>query len=355
MGDYVYAGAAKWSAARSEDHGYGLFRLDPDVGEWEALGDRPKGGLPDTVGIHHLAFSQMDPSLLYAGTHAGPYKSQDGGDSWEALSLPTENCVTWSLLPHPSDPNILYAGTEDQGVYRTTDGGKSWDALPVPKPEGYCYIGFPSRTVRMALDPSNPDEIYVGVEVGGLLRSLDGGDSWEDGGGDLFRLSKEEYPDFPDGKGDIVGMMDTHSVTCNPALPGTVFYANRFGLYRSDDKAQTFRNLDVGRFSHITYSRDVQTSRHDPNRLYAAFSFASVSDEGSLWKSDDQGESWQRFDHGVSVDSTMMHIAQSPTNAERVYCGARRGQVFGTEDGGKSWREFRLPDGVEGLYAVAAV
>lgn len=351
MGDYVYAGAAKWVAANDPDHDYGLYRMDPDDGQWQKL----TKGFPEDYGIHHLAFSEAEPGVLYAGTSDGPYKSEDGGDSWQALGLPSENCCTWSVLPHPSDADRLYAGTEDQGLFRTTDGGKSWEELPVPKPEGYCYIGFPSRTVRMALDPSAPDEIYVGIEVGGLVRSLDAGDSWDDAGGDLFRLSSEEYPDVNEGRGDVVGMMDTHSVALNPALPGTVFYANRFGLYRSDDKAATFRNLDVGRFSHITYSRDVQSSRHDPNRLYAAFSFASVSDEGSLWKSDDQGESWQRFDHGVPVNSTMMHIGQSAKTADRVYCGARRGQVFGTEDGGKSWREFPLPEKVEGLYAVAAV
>jgi photosystem II stability/assembly factor-like uncharacterized protein len=42
------------------------------------------------------------------------------------------------------------------------------------------------------------------------------------------------------------------------------------------------------------------------------------------------------------------------TRADRVYCATRKGQVFGTEDGGKSWREYQLPDGVEGVYGLAA-
>ena len=46
---------------------------------------------------------------------------------------------------------------------------------------------------------------------------------------------------------------------------------------------------------------------------------------------------------------------QSPSTPERVYCAARRGQVFGSEDGGKSWSDYRLPDAVEGIYAVSCL
>jgi photosystem II stability/assembly factor-like uncharacterized protein len=48
----------------------------------------------------------------------------------------------------------------------------------------------------------------------------------------------------------------------------------------------------------------------------------------------------------------LMTIAASASSAQRVYCAARRGQVFGTEDGGESWTQSTLPPGVEGVYAV---
>ena len=51
-----------------------------------------------------------------------------------ALTLPSDNAVTWSILLHPNDPNVLYAGTQDQGIFRTSNGGKSWDELNVPEP-----------------------------------------------------------------------------------------------------------------------------------------------------------------------------------------------------------------------------
>jgi photosystem II stability/assembly factor-like uncharacterized protein len=49
----------------------------------------------------------------------------------------------------------------------------------------------------------------------------------------------------------------------------------------------------------------------------------------------------------------MMHIGQSAASPDRVFAGARRGQVFGTEDGGRTWTQMDLPGGVQGVYAVA--
>ena len=79
-------------------------------------------------------------------------------------------------------------------------------------------------------------------------------------------------------------------------------------------------------------------SHHHADRMYAALSVAAMSDEGSLYRSDDFGATWTRFDSGVAIESTLMAVAEGATSPDRVYCAARRGQVFGTEDGGESWR-----------------
>ena len=59
------------------------------------------------------------------------------------------------------------------------------------------------------------------------------------------------------------------------------------------------------------------------------------------------------LDRDVSIDSTLMTVAASRSNKQRVYCAARRGQVFGTEDGGKSWQTYQLPGGAQGIYSLA--
>ena len=89
--------------------------------------------------------------------------------------------------------------------------------------------------------------------------------------------------------------------------------------------------------------------------MYACLSQAAFSTTGSLYRSRDVGETWQRFDRGINAESTMMAVSVHPRDAARVYCIARGGQVFGTEDSGASWTEYRLPAGVNDAYTVVCV
>jgi photosystem II stability/assembly factor-like uncharacterized protein len=148
-------------------------------------------------------------------------------------------------------------------------------------------------------------------------------------------------------------MLDVHALGVSAALPGTVFLALRMGLFRSADGGLSWQDLEVGRFSPLSYGRDLRVSPHDARTLYACLSPAARSEDGSLYRSRDLGATWSRFDHGVKAESTMMALALHPRDPERAYCVSRTGQVFGTEDGGRAWREDRLPPGVLDVYALA--
>ena len=351
MPNYVYAGAAAWIAAKPGVPTGGLFRLDPQVGKWENL----TKGLPDKVEARCIAVQPGSPLTVYVGTQDGPYKSTDGGDTWKQLKLPGKEKLVWTIHIHPQDPKTIYVGTQGTTMYRTRDGGESWTELAPPEPKGMVRMSFPCRVIRMALDPTNPSEVYTGLEVGGVMRSKDSGDRWEGCNDGLLEFTKEarlRSKIVSDTENE--GMMDTHALAVSSAKPGQIFLANRMGLFTSEDKGAHWQEMGIARFSPLTYARDVKVSRHDPKTLYAALSVAAVSDEGSLYRSKDLGQSWQRFDHDVAMKSTLMIIAESPHKAERVYCATRRGQVFGTEDGGKSWKEYQLPDGLEGVYGLAA-
>ena len=125
------------------------------------------------------------------------------------------------------------------------------------------------------------------------------------------------------------------------------------GLFRSDDRGQKWQDLEVGRFSPLTYGRDIRVSPHDARTLYAALSPAARSQDGSLYRSTDLGQTWSRVDHGVKARATMMGLALHPRDADQVYGASRCGQVFGTRDGGKTWSESQLPDGIDDVYAIA--
>jgi photosystem II stability/assembly factor-like uncharacterized protein len=125
------------------------------------------------------------------------------------------------------------------------------------------------------------------------------------------------------------------------------------GIFQSTDRGVSWRDMQIGRFSPLTYCRDVIVSPHDARVMYACLSPAARSHDGSLYRSDDLGETWRRFDHGVKANATMMAASVHPTDPKRVYCVSRCGQVFGTEDDGASWSVYRMPEEVGDAYAVA--
>jgi len=350
MDRFVYVGAAGTPAGGSGTQMQGTYRLDVGSGEWERL----VGGLPANVEVRSIAVQPDAPNVVYAGAQSGLYHSNDGGTTWTALPLPGKQRVVWSILIHPKDTKTLYIGTEGTTIYRSTDGGRSFTELDVPMPTSEVRMNFPTRVLRLAIDPNAPNEIYAALEVAGVVRSLDGGRTWEDCNPNLLEFTKQpRYKSRIGSDTDTEGMMDSHALTVSAGRSGTVFLANRMGLFRSEDRASTWRDMEVGRFSPLTYARDVKVSPHNPKTMYAALSVAAVSDAGSLYRSGDLGETWTRFDHGVAIESTLMTIAPSHSSPERIYCAARRGQVFGTEDGGKTWQSYRLPDGAQGIYSLA--
>ena len=185
----------------------------------------------------------------------------------------------------------------------------------------------------------------------GLSGARDGGESWQDCSGDLLRLAEQDHLKSAIGSdSQSEGMVDCHAIAVSK---GRVFLANRMGLFESTDKGETWTDLEIGRFSPLTYARDVRVAPHDPSTLLGAFSGAAFSDAGSVCISQDLGRSWRRFDQGVEVKGTAMIVAASPDAPNRVSFATRGGQVFTTSDAGASWREHPLPDGSQDVYTLA--
>ena len=343
---HVYVGVGRWTGGSTLG---GVFRQEVGDAHWERL----TKGLPDDLHVHALTVHPADPAVVYAGTSNGPYRSLDRGGRWERLGFP-EGVQVWSIQPHPSDPRILYAGGSPVGVFRSEDGGDHWTALADPKLPARVDCPFASRVMRIALDPRDDQHIFATIEVGGAMRSLDGGRSWKDCSDSLVRYA--EQPKFKSAiltDSDTEGMLDGHALCVSAAEPDALLLAIRMGLFRSDDRGETWRDMEIGRFSPLTYSRDIRVSPQDPRTLYACLSPAARSEAGTLYRSRDLGQSWTRFDHSVTAHSTMMGVALHARDADAVFAVSRGGQVFGTTDGGASWGESHLPEGCKDVYAVA--
>ena len=259
---FVYCGLAGdtdpgrfWSA--------GLYRSRNAEGAWESIGER-LGAEPHVFSI--LADSRRGGRVT-VGTQDGIWRSDDAGDNWRRLDAPKPALGVWSLAFHPAEPDTLFAGYEPFGIQRSMDGGDTWATLQVDVrfPAVSDRPEIPKRVISIAIDPGNPLEIYASLEVGGLLRSLDGGANWEN---------------VIDGLYLDEGFVDIHAVVVNPKISGQLTIATRYGVFRSDDRGAHWRDLKVPQLRPIgSYCRSpslrAQRPKHTLSRRGERFRWRS--------------------------------------------------------------------------------
>jgi photosystem II stability/assembly factor-like uncharacterized protein len=322
---YIYVGA----------EAHGLYRKKASDTRWEHL----TNGMPPMPQVRPIAIHPHHPEVLFVGTQRGVYRSQDRGDHWQRMHLP-EGRAVWSLQFHPQHPQVMFLGTEGIEVYRSDDGGEHWQYVSTIVNPNAVQMAFATRILGFAIEPPDPTRMYAALEVGGAARSADGGTTWE--------LVNRNF----DGNVDL---MDLHGVAIGSPRADVVCIANRTGVWRSQDRGDTWENLHLDKFSPIAYSRGVQTAPNDPNTFYACVGKDFGSAAGGVLRSTDLGETWQRFDRGVAPDSTTFGVAVNARHPEQVYFCTRRGQVFGTHDGGATWTETRLPESASNVMSIACV
>jgi photosystem II stability/assembly factor-like uncharacterized protein len=344
---YVYAGVGGYYGTKDQKGLAGIFRREADNGTWQhTLADLEAF----TVFVH-----PRDPNLVFAGTNDGVYRSTDRGATFRRAGFPDKGVQVWSFMADPADNKRMLAGGSPVSVYGSDDGGETWKRRPDPRLPQHAKMPFDCRVMRFARHPRKPDEIYAVLEVSGVMRSTDGGESWSDCSSNLIRLSEQE----PRLRSKLVsdteaeGMLDGHAVCTSAADPDGVIIAVRMGLFRSKDQGKTWDDLRVDRFSPFTYGRDIKVSPQDPSTIYACLSVAASSKDGALYRSQDVGKTWQRFDK-VKPHGTLMSVSLHHSDPKQVYVAARYGEVFGTQDGGESWRETPMPPNVQHIYALAS-
>ena len=311
----------------------GLYRKEANDSRWEKLA----AGMPPSPQVRAIAVHPNDADTVFVGTQRGVYRTQDGGERFERMDL-DEGRIVWSFKFHPHDPNIMFLGTEGSEVYKSADGGESWEYLSTIANPDAVQMAFATRILGIGIEPSDPQYMYAALEVGGAASSADGGKTW--------KIATEEFI------GDV-DLMDLHGVSLGAAGSTSVFISNRTGVWRSKDRGDNWENLHFETFSDIQYSRGVEVAPDDPNTLYACIGLNFGSEQGGVLRSTDGGETWSRFDKGVSPTSTTFGVAINERQPQQVYFCTRKGQVFGTHDGGDTWKEHVLPEMAGNVKAIA--
>ena len=336
---YIYIGLAGEGDAIGPG---GLLRRAEGDSEWQNIAD----GLPHNPQVRALAIHPDNPAVIFAGTQNGPYRSDDRGAHWERLDAPKGD--VWSLAFSPADADTLFAGYEPCGVARSTDGGATWqqmDTSAVRYPDVTTYMPpLGKRVIGICADPSEPNDVYGAIEVGGLIGSRDGGETWHSLTDGLYRDNHT---------------VDLHGVQVSAAAPGTVFIIAQVAMFRSRNKGRNWEHIRFGdMFPGGSYCRDLLVAPDDPRTLYLAAGAGGggapqgTQEAGALFRSNDTGETWQRLNIGYTPPGRMFQVAIDPAAPNRVYCCTNYGHFFASADGGARWTSHKIPLALKRGYHV---
>jgi photosystem II stability/assembly factor-like uncharacterized protein len=316
--------------------GDGIARLDEAGGEWTVSLSLPGSG------ARCLAADPADPETLYAGLQdGGVRRSADGGRTWVDCELPEP--AVFSLAVSAAD-GAVYAGTEPSRLFRSGDRGETWRALDalleLPSRPNWSFPPRPwtSHVRWIAPSPHNADLLLVGIELGGLMRSEDGGRSWQD-----HRLGAQP---------------DVHSLAWHPQTPGRAYEAGGGGAAFSTDAGETWQAADEGRDRHYTWS--VTVDPEDPDCWYVSASTGPFAAHGGgdpqarVYRRRD-GEPWQPLAGGLPDPLPAMPYALLAADG-RLFAGLADGQLWESRDGGDTWAALRLEgEPITALLALASV
>lgn len=288
-----------------------------------------------------LAVDPVDAGTVYAGLRAGGLRrSDDGGRSWVDCALP--EAQVFSVAVSAAD-GAVYAGTEPSRLFRSDDRGRTWRELEalleLPSRPRWSFPPRPwtSHVRWIAPSPHDPALLLVGIELGGLMRSTDGGESWED--------------HRPGAQPDV------HSLAWHPRAAGRAYEAGGGGAAFSTDGGESWEPADDGRDRHYTWS--VAVDPDDPDWWYVS---ASTGPGAAHRGGDPQariyarrgGEPWRPLAGGLPEPLSAMPYALLAA-AGRLFAGLADGRLWESRDRGETWTACPLRDGpLGGLLALAA-
>ena len=239
-----------------------------------------------------------------------------------------------------SNPNLYYFGATGGGVWRTKDSGNTWENIS----DGF----FGGSVGAIAVSEWDENVIYVGggeitvrgnVSYGyGMWKSEDAGATWKN-----------------------IGLQNSRHITqiaIHPKNPDIVYAAVLGDLYKSSSERGVYKSIDGGEnWKKVLYANqnagavDIEMDPTNPRIIYAStwkirrtpYSLESGGEGSAMWKSSDGGENWDKLENNGLPTGIwgISNVTVSPLNSNRVWAiiENKDGGVFRSDDGGKSWKK----------------
>jgi photosystem II stability/assembly factor-like uncharacterized protein len=272
-----------------------------------------------------LAADRLSHRAWCGTNRAGIFRSDDGGTSWRPAGL--AGVMIMSVAVSPRDPNVVWAGTEPSEVWRSQDGGTTWEQTSrletLPSSSEWSFPPKPdTHHVRwIACHPLNPERLWVAIEAGALVSTIDGGRSWHD-----------RVPGGP---------WDTHELAVHEAAPDTLRVSAGDGYFESDDAGATWRSPSAG--LEVGYLRSVAIAPAQPEAVVISAAsgphtaYVAGRADGRLYRRLTP-ERWERVRDGWPQQaSTIAPLLCAGRTAGELWAADERG-LHRSDDGGKRWQ-----------------
>lgn len=270
--------------------------------------------------VRALVVDPRDPKRLLAGFDPGVFQTRDSGLTWTQVRGPFDARQVWSIAFDPTVAGTIYVGVCPSAVFRSRDDGATWETLPTTAPVECSASIKHTRITCVRVDDVDKKTIWVGCEIGRMHRSTDGGMTWTQTDNGLANP-------------------DIHSVAVVPGGPAgrRVIAATQSDTFHSDDGGASWQAYNLKDKFPWGYSRSLAIKADDPRVVFLGIGEGPPGFAGDLLRSDDAGDTWVRLNLPGRVNSTIWNIAVHPAEPARVFANTVSGQIFHSEDGGKSF------------------
>ena len=314
--------------------------------------------------IYHLKGSPVDPNRIYASQSTSWFgqmiqRSDDGGETWEAVGKdfnydgtpgthqwydgtqhPWEFKRVWHLEPSLTDPDNVYAGVEDAALFRTSDGARTWEELPGLR-SAKVNLWQPGaggeRELSIAVDPNNPNRIFVAISAAGAFRTDDAGKTWKP----INKGLKSPY-ELPDSTAEVGHCV--HRIAMHSSRSGVLFMQKHWDVMRSDDAGDLWHEVSDNLPSDFGFPIDVHA--HEPETIYVV-PIKSDSEhfppDGKLrvYRSRTGGNTGRGL-QGIPQSDCYVNVLRDAMAVDSldkcgIYFGTTGGQVYASADAGDTW------------------
>jgi photosystem II stability/assembly factor-like uncharacterized protein len=295
--------------------GEGLFR-SVDGGETFT---RACDGMFVECHVRALAVHPRNPRMLYLGSEQGLYRSEDGASNWTRVESPLDGLQIWSILVHSAAPDVILAGTCPSRLFRSGDGGRTWREADVRMRQA-CPRIIHTRVTSLCGHPNDPHTVWAGVEIDGVYRSADGGQSWR-------------------AVGTGLSSQDIHALAMVPGSRRLLASTNN-DVNVSLDNGDSWTPMQLPSTLPLPYFRGMLQHAAKPELILLGNGDGPPGTTGLVARSLDGGVSWQPAKMPARANSTLWNYAVHPGDPDLIYASSVSGQVYRSTDSGASWQKL---------------